>query len=89
MTDDILARLDLIEKAIGKLAELQKLSQDECITNFELIDDILEAHNECINMLVEDAPDLEMIYPEEDEEEEPKTATILTLVIDNTKDDDK
>ena len=87
MTDDILARLDLIEKAIGKLAELQKLSQDECAANFEMIDDILEAHNECINMLVEDSPDLEMIYPEE--EEEPKSATILTLVVDNTKDDDK
>ena len=87
MTDDTLARLDLIEKAIGKLAELQKLSQDECAANFEMIDDILEAHNECINMLVEDSPDLEMIYPEE--EEEPKSATILTLVVDNTKDDDK
>lgn len=84
MTDDILARLDLIEKAIAVLAEQTKATHQESALNFLLIDEILEAHSDCLDVLVEESPDLEMIYREDDEDR--PTATILTLVIDNDKD---
>mgnify|MGYP003637383935 CR=1 FL=1 len=86
MNKDIIERLDIIEKAIAVIAEQQKAFTLEAGLNFILIDDILEAHSECLEMLIEESPDLEMIFAEEDEE--PKSATILTLVVDNTKDEE-
>ena len=85
MNDSILERLEILEKAIAVLAEQLKSLNAEAGMNFLLIDDILEAHSDCLDILVEESPDLEMIYPEDDDVE---SATILTLVVDNTKDEE-
>ena len=87
MNDSILERLELLEKAVALLAtqQLEQLSasSDDLIA----IGSILEMHDEIIEALVEASDDLELVVPEE-EEEEPKSATILTLVVDNTKDEE-
>ena len=82
MNESVTERLDIIEKAIRELAQSQRVYQEESLNNFVLIDEILEAHSDCLDILVEESPDLEMIYPED----ESKTATVLSLVVDNTKD---
>ena len=83
-----LERLDILEKAIAVLAEQLKSLNAEAGMNFLLIDDILEAHSACLDILVEESPDLEMIYPEDEDDVESESATILTLVVDNTKDEE-
>ena len=88
MNDSILERLEILEKAVAVLALQQKSLNEESGMNFLLIDDILEAHGTCLDILVEESPDLEMIYPEDDDDVEPESATILTLVVDNTKDEE-
>ena len=85
MNDSILERLEILEKAVAVLAEQLKSLNAEAGMNFLMIDDILEAHSDCLDILVEESPDLEMIYPEDDDVE---SATILTLVVDNTKDEE-
>ena len=89
MNDSILERLEILEKAVAVLAEQLKSLNAEAGMNFLMIDDILEAHSDCLDILVEESPDLEMIYPEDDDDDvEPESATILTLVVDNTKDEE-
>ena len=86
MNDSILERLEILEKAVAVLAGQLKSLNAEAGMNFLMIDDILEAHSDCLDILVEESPDLEMIYPEDDDDVE--SATILTLVVDNTKDEE-
>lgn len=81
MCKEVLDRLDIIEKAVAVLTEQIKSIKEESETNFILIDKVLESQSNCLDILVEQSPDLEMIY-REDEEDKP-TATILTLVTNN------
>ena len=86
--ESTIARLD---EKLATTEELQKALQMESGINFLMIDEILESHSNILEILVEESPDVEMVYNEEEDEEveEPKSATILKLIIDNTKGEDK
>jgi hypothetical protein len=86
MNDSILERLELLEKAVALLATQQLEQLSASADDLLVMGSILEMHDEIIDALVEASDDLELIVPEE--EEEPKSATILKLVVDNTKDEE-
>ena len=92
----MLDKVSEIEASLARI-ELRMKFNEDCIkatetntgVNFLLIDEILESYGNVLDILVEESPDVEMLYSEDDEgDEEPKTATILKLVINNTKDEE-
>ena len=87
MNDSILERLEILEKAVALLATQQLEQLSASADDLLVIGSILEMHEEFIDALVEASDDIDMIVSEEDTEE-PKSATILKLVVDNTKDEE-
>ena len=92
----MLDKVSEIEASLARI-ELRMKFNEDCIkatetntgVNFLLIDEILESYGNVLDILVEESPDVEMLYSEDDEgDDEPKTATILKLVINNTKDEE-